>query len=230
MTRSPIACTPRAIPDGLQLEAARRALAINADNGQPGADPERALETGRRATLDIARYWGKAGVRLTVGFLDTSDQALRDRILSHMNAWGARANVTFTASQTEPQVRIARRTEREAPRAGGYWSYLGTDITLIEATEPTMNLEAFTMETPDREFYRVVRHETGHTLGFPHEHLRRTIIERLDRERVIESYMRSQRWTRQEVIDQILTPIEESAVIVTPDADETSIMCYQIDG
>jgi hypothetical protein len=30
--------------------------------------------------------------------------------------------------------------------------------------------------TPDAEFYRVVRHETGHTLGFPHEHMRKEII------------------------------------------------------
>ena len=93
-----------------------------------------------------------------------------------------------------------------------------------------MNLEAFTMETKDSEFYRVVRHETGHTLGFPHEHLCRAIIERLDPESVIAAYMRSQGWTRQEVIDQILTPLEESSVLGTDQVDETSIMCYQIDG
>jgi hypothetical protein len=28
-----------------------------------------------------------------------------------------------------------------------------------------MNLDSFTTSTPDSEFYRVVRHETGHTLG-----------------------------------------------------------------
>ena len=48
-----------------------------------------------------------------------------------------------------------------------------------------MNLEAFTMDTPDSEFFRVVRHETGHTLGFPHEHMRKAIIDRLDPEKVI---------------------------------------------
>jgi hypothetical protein len=93
-----------------------------------------------------------------------------------------------------------------------------------------MNLESFTMNTLDSEFYRVVRHETGHTLGFPHEHMRSAIIERLDREKAIASFMRTQGWSRQEVIDQVLTPLEESSLLGTPVADQTSIMCYQIDG
>src|SRR5262249_58930908 len=107
---------------------------------------------------------------------------------------------------------------------------LGTDVLLIKRNRPTMNLEAFTMTTPDSEFFRVVRHETGHTLGFPHEHMRKAIIDRLDREKVIADFMRTQGWTRQEVIDQVLTPLEEASVLGTPLADETSIMCYQIDG
>jgi len=225
-----ITCVPRALADVLPVEAARRALELNPENGQPGADPESLGNAKDKLALDITRYWGKAGVRLTVGFIDTPDQALRDRILSHMNAWGRCANVEFTASQTEPQVRIARRTEREAPRAGGYWSYVGTDLTLVRPGEPTMNLEAFTMATPDSEFYRVVRHETGHTLGFPHEHMREALVNRLNRTAVIDAYMQSQGWTEQDVIDQLLTPIEESAILATPVADETSIMCYQIDG
>ena len=73
------------------------------------------------------------------------------------------------------------------------------------------------MQTPDSEFYRVVRHEAGHTLGFPHEHMRKAIVERLDREKVIADYMRSQGWTRQEVIDQVLTPLEESSLLGTAD-------------
>src|SRR5262249_10693156 len=107
---------------------------------------------------------------------------------------------------------------------------LGTDVLLIKRNRPTMNLEAFTMTTPDSEFFRVVRHETGHTLGFPHEHMRGEIIQRLDREKVIAKFMRTQGWTRQEVIDQVLTPLEDSSILGTATADATSIMCYQIDG
>jgi hypothetical protein len=110
-----------------------------------------------------------------------------------------------------------------------YWSYVGTDIDEIPEDEPTMNLEGFTMAMPESEFRRVVRHETGHTLGFPHEHMRQELVVRLDRDKVIAAYMASQGWAEQEVIDQILTPLEESSILGTP-TDETSIMCYQIDG
>ena len=40
--------------------------------------------------------------------------------------------------------------------------------------------------------------------------------------------MRSQGWSRQEVIDQVLTPLEESSILGTPIAEQDSIMCYQI--
>lgn len=63
----------------------------------------------------------------------------------------------------------------------GYWSYLGTDILHIPSNQPTMNLQDFSMSTPESEYKRVVRHETGHTLGFPHEHLRKEIVDNIDR-------------------------------------------------
>jgi hypothetical protein len=112
----------------------------------------------------------------------------------------------------------------------GYWSYVGTDILTIARDEPTMNLEGFTMRTPESEFRRVVRHEAGHTLGFPHEHMRKAIIERLDREKTIAHFMKTQGWSRREVIDQVLTPLEESALLGTAVTDETSIMCYDMPG
>ena len=233
----PNVCIPRAVPAHARTRAAQIAIETNPENRPPDL-PEGDLPAGTegdRLALDIRRYWGRKGVRLTVGFIDTPDQALRDRIISHLNAWNARANVTFTASNVDPQVRIARFTAAEAPNMDGYWSYLGTDILTIPKDEPTMNLEAFTMATRDSEFHRVVRHEAGHTLGFPHEHMRAGIIKRLDRERVITSFMASQGWSRQEVIDQILTPLEESPFLLSPvigtlKPEETSIMCYQIDG
>src|SRR5262249_11858661 len=68
-----------------------------------------------------------------------------------------------------------------------------------------------------------------HTLGFPHEHMRKELVARLDREKVITDFMRTQGWSRQEVIDQVLTPLEESSIIGTK-PDVNSIMCYQIPG
>jgi hypothetical protein len=231
-------CLPRFLPRSEWARAAQNAMDVNPENRPPDlAEGQLPVgQEGEKLAVDVRRFWGRGGVKLTVGFIDTPDLELRRRIVGHMNAWNQNANVTFIESEIDPHVRIARFDASEArPGEDGYWSYLGTDILLAEKDQPTMNLEAFTMDTDDAEFFRVVRHEAGHTLGFPHEHMRAAIIERLDRAKVIASFRRSQGWTEQEVIDQILTPLEESWFILptnigTPGADETSIMCYQIEG
>ena len=82
------------------------------------------------------------------------------------------------------------------------------------------------MGTADPEFYRVIRHETGHTLGFPHEHLRAEIVNRINRERAIAYFESTQGWSEDMVIAQVLTPIPNSALIATAQADTHSIMCY----
>lgn len=228
-----IVCAPRHLPRHEWPRAATNAIAVNPGNRPPGLDEDELPigSEGEKLAIDVTRYWGKEGAHLTVGFFETPDRALRTRILVHLNAWGHSANVVFVESDNESQVRIARWTANEAaPGEDGYWSNLGTDILLIHSDRPTMNLEAFTMQTLDSEFHRVVRHEAGHTLGFPHEHMRNAIVERLDREKVIRDYMKTQGWTRQEVIDQVLTPLEESSLLGTPMAEADSIMCYEISG
>jgi hypothetical protein len=231
--RSPIVCAPRHLPRRDWPRAAANAIKHNPGNRPPGLEEDDlpSGSEGERLALDVTRFWGVTAAKLTVGFFDTRDAALRARILAHLNAWGRDTSVRFIESDAEPMVRIARWTAAEAaPGEDGYWSNLGTDVLLVGANRPTMNLEAFTMTTADSEFYRVVRHEAGHTLGFPHEHMRKPIIERLDREKVILDYMRTQGWTRQEVIDQLLTPLEEASLLGTADAESDSIMCYEIAG
>ena len=185
----------------------------------PGFIPE-----PQQIAVLTTKYWLSGGVKLTVGFLDNPSADLRARILSHMNAWNKTANVLFVEANTDPQVRIARAA------GNGYWSYLGTDILSIPADQPTMNLEAFTMSTPDSEFHRVVRHETGHTLGFPHEHMRKEIVDDIDPAKAIAFFGTTQGWSPEEVRQQVLTPIEESSLLGTAHADTNSIMCYQIPG
>lgn len=222
-----VACKPKALPDHKLLAAAEYAVEENPANHAP-IERLMALRPNLRPTKqDIAllrtKYWGAGGVRLTVGFLDRPDAALRNRILLHMNAWSRSANVSFVETHSDAQVRIARTP------GDGYWSYVGTDIKAIAADEPTMNLDSFSMDTPDSEFYRVVRHETGHTLGFIHEHMRRTLVARIDPTKAITYFGATQGWSEEEVRAQVLTPIEESSLRgTTPDPD--SIMCYQIDG
>src|SRR5215203_5000992 len=142
-----IACQPRRLPQDKLEEAARNAVEINPVNHPPlerlaRIEPE-IKPTRERLALTTSKWWGAGGVHLTVGFLDDPPADLRDRILSHMNAWAETANVQFVETETDPEVRIARTP------GDGYWSYLGTDIKLIPDDEPTMNLDSFSMNTQD---------------------------------------------------------------------------------
>lgn len=180
--------------------------------------------TKQRIAVLTTKFWGNNGVKLTVGFLDNPPIDLKSRIVSHMNAWSKTANVKFVLSSTDPQVRIARVSR------AGYWSYLGTDILHIKKNEPTMNLQGFTMSTPESEFRRVVRHETGHTLGCPHEHMRRALVDLIDVNKAIAFFGKTQGWSPSMVRAQVLTPLEESSLLGTLESDQNSIMCYQIPG
>jgi len=223
-----IVCVPKSLPRAQWVAAARMASEINPVNHPPIERLARVMPgfvpTAEHIAVLTTKYWHTNGVRLTVGFLDGPPAALRARIVSHMNAWAESANVAFEQTATDPQVRIARA------EADGYWSYLGTDILSIDPERPTMNLEAFTMDTPESEFHRVVRHETGHTLGFPHEHMRRELVDLIDPEKAIAYFQATQGWSAEEVRQQVLTPIEESSLLGTVHADPHSIMCYQIPG
>ena len=227
---STLVCMPKSLPQNQLIAAARIATKINPVNHPPmerligfvsGYSPK-----PEHIAVMTTKYWHTNGVQLTVGFLDNPDKALRDRIIMHMNAWATRCNVSFKYSAAEPQVRIARNGGDQ----GGYWSYLGTDILSIVANQPTMNLEGFTMRTPEAEFHRVVRHETGHTLGCPHEHMRRELVNQIDRAKAIKYFKLTQGWSEEEVIAQVLTPIEDGSLLGTVNADPNSIMCYQIPG
>jgi len=171
-----------------------------------------AVLTGKR--------WTNARVQLTVGFLDAAAPDLSARILSHMNAWGAFANVQFSLTNGPADVRITFTT------GDGYWSYLGTDIKQIDLDKPTMNLDSFSMATLDSEFYRVVRHETGHTLGFPHEHTRSEIVNNIDPAKAIAYFKQNDNWDAATTTAQVLTPLDNSALLATAHADPNSIMCY----
>jgi hypothetical protein len=219
-------CTPKSLPTHLQVRAAKTATEVNPMNAPafgfvPDDDALATLisEPLRIAVL-TAKYWGPARRRLTVSFMDTTPADLRARIISHLNAWSC--GIQFAQTSGTGQVRISRG-------AGGYWSYLGTDVLHISTSRQTMNLQNFSMNTSDSEFKRVIRHEAGHTLGFPHEHMRREIVARIDRQKAYDYFLRTQGWSPTMVDQQVLTPLDERSIFGTP-ADQTSIMCYQLPG
>jgi len=223
-----IVCLPKRLPQNLWVSAAKTASQINPLN-HPPINRLMLVEKGFAPTKQsiavlTTKYWGNKGVKLTVGFLDNPPSDLRKRIVEHMNAWNKTANVQFVQTTTDPQVRIARLP------GDGYWSYLGTDVLSIKKNEPTMNLDSFTMSTSESEYRRVVRHETGHTLGCPHEHMRRALVNLIDPAKAIAFFGQTQGWDPDMVRRQVLTPIEESSLIGTMESDSNSIMCYQLPG
>ena len=231
-----ITCTPRTLPPDKRVAAARVAIRVNPHNGRALEQLTRALPdfSPTPAMLAVAtpKYWGPQGVKLTVGFVEKQSAALRARILSHMNAWNKTANVLFTETEdaSSAQVRINLETSSQK-EWNGYWSFLGTDILSYEGPfGQTMNLEGFNMNTPDEEFHRVVRHEAGHTLGFPHEHMREELVDKIDRDKAIAYYKFVTGWSEDQIVRQVLTPLEESELIGTVFADPESIMAYQVPG
>jgi hypothetical protein len=219
-------CTPKALPKRLLVKAGEVAAKVNPVNA-PAFGPlaevaaDLRLEPLRIAVM-TAKYWGPTPRQLTVSFMESTPADLRAQIISHMNAWTRTGCISFVETQGTGMVRISRGP-------GGYWSYLGTDILLIPKNRQTMNLQGFTMNTPESEYKRVVRHETGHTLGCPHEHMRQALVAKIDPAKAYDYFRRTQGWDKQTVDQQVLTPLNEMSLMGTP-ADQTSIMCYQLPG
>lgn len=78
--------------------------------------------------------------------------------------------------------------------------------------------------------YTVRSAETGHTLGFPHEHMRRELVNKIDRQKAVAYFGASQEWSPEQVEQHVLTPIEEASIRGTAHAAPRSIMSYQIPG
>ncbi len=220
------ACILKSLPQRLLVKAAHTARTVNPVNAP--AHLPLAFLSGNAPLEPLAiavmtsKYWGPSQRRLTVSFMETTPADLRTRILRHMNAWATKTSISFVQTSNVGDVRISLGP-------GGYWSYLGTDILHIPKNRPTMNLQDFSMNTPQSEYLRVVRHETGHTLGFPHEHMRKALVERIDPQKAYDYFWNTYRWDKTTVDQQVLTALDEKTLMGTA-PDQTSIMCYQLPG
>ena len=213
------------------VKAIQTAVHLNPANESPlvkGQARQLIKPTVQRIAITTTNYWGAQGVNLPVYFMDGGTQSYKNKILEMFNDWGGPrgGNIKFseTKTATGKEVRIARQRS-------GYWSYLGPDIFHVPINEQTTNFEAFSDSTPDSEYKRVGKHECGHLLGCPHDQMRDPILKLLDPEKVIAEFQRTQGWSREEVIAQILTPLPQSELIPqSGEADIYSIMCYQFPG
>jgi hypothetical protein len=219
-------CVIKSLPTRLLVPAAETARKINPANapvfgrldvleGFEATDP-------LRIAVLVSKYWGPTPRKLTVSFMESTLSNLKARIISHLNAWAKTSCISFVGTNGTGDVRISREP-------GGYWSYLGTDVLHIPKNRQTMNLEGFTMSTPESEYKRVVRHEAGHTLGFPHEHMRKDLVAKIDPAKAYKWFLDTYGWDKATVDAQVLTPLDEASLMSTP-ADKTSIMCYQLPG
>ena len=218
-------CRIMPLPARLQGRAAEVATRINPANSPASALASTAAGVPldpQALTIYVSKYWGPVPKTLTVSFMESTASDLAQRIVAHMNAWSQYCGMTFALTGDTGDVRISREP-------GGYWSYLGTDVTLIPQDQQTMNLQNFSMQTPESEYRRVVRHETGHTLGFPHEHMRQALVDRIDRQKAYEYFGRTQGWSPEMVDQQVLTALDGASIIGT-EPDQDSIMCYQLPG
>src|SRR5262245_52454872 len=86
-------CTPKSLPQDLQVKAAQTATRINPVNAPALAFPQYngAAEVSEplQIALLTAKYWGPVTRRLTVSFMESTPADLRARIISHMNAWSS---------------------------------------------------------------------------------------------------------------------------------------------
>jgi len=219
-TKVPI-CSPKSLPPHLLLHAAHAAVAHNEANRPMMAMQALVAPTPEQIAVVTGKRW-KTGTTLTVNFTEPIDPGLRNLILSHMSAWSSKVNISFAYSTADPVVRVTLDGD-------GYWSYIGTDLLSIPANEPTMSLQGWSTRMPDSECRRVIRHETGHTLGSVHEHARPEIVALLDPAKTTAYFEATQGWSADMIRQQILTPLDESTLMGTT-PNEDSIMCYQFPG
>lgn len=218
-----IACTLMELPAEQLVDASKIAIDMNPAN-RPHDGRISACVTDVAEPLAIAmlttKMWPTKGIKLGVGFMDQAEQELKNKILWYANDWGQTANVKFMeASKSLAELRLSRDKQ-------GYYSYLGVDALSIPKSRETLNLQDFTLRTPDSEYARVVTHEFAHALAAVHEHTRRKIINRIDPQKAYAYFLRTQGWNAATTRSNVLTPLEESSLTGTTEQEETSVMAY----
>jgi hypothetical protein len=218
-------CCIMALPARLQQRAAELAVRLNPVNAPPHSLSLADDGAAGRQVLpfrNTTRYWGPRPRTLSVSFVEAAPADVRARIVGHLNAWSQWCGISFAETAGTGEVRISRAPE-------GSWSYLGTDIMLVPPSRQTMTLSGFTMNTSESEYRRVVRHEAGHVLGFPHEHLRAVLVKRIDPQKAYAYFWRTQGWSK-ETVDELVLTSSDSRSLFGTEPDQDSVMSFHLPG
>lgn len=169
--------------------------------------------------LLFQKKW-KPGRTLKIAFLGQVDPTVKAKIIHYARQWLDFVNLKFDFVEgSVGDIRISTT-------AGGSWSYLGTDATLIDANQPTMNYGWLLPDTADIEYSRVVLHEFGHALGAIHEHQHPTAGIPWDRPKVYDYYAR-QGWSKEQVDNNIFRKYGTDQINASS-YDRGSIMHYAV--
>ena len=166
----------------------------------------------------------------------------QEKVKTVVQEWVKYVNVKFTfVANGIAAIRISFDAR------SGSWSYVGNEVSLINANEATMNLGWIgTSDTITESEKGVILHEFGHTLGLMHEHqspvrggmitlkesstypcsISQIIVPTDTSSAVIEFYTRTQGWTEQQVREQILDVYNARDVSNYSTLDLKSIMMY----
>jgi len=183
----------------------------------------------RRAVAHKAYLWARdhsapAGVWcfVDVSFLGGEDwQQLRvAQIVTGAGGWNRACGVQFRFGDNQ------RAPVRIAFERGGSWSHPGNYGVNGPYNQPTMNFGWLFEGTAEREWRRVVLHEFGHALALQHTHEQPGVPIPWDYPKVYEYFWRTNRWGREMVDGQVLTPLASEVAITSPYGP--SIMSYRI--
>ena len=215
-----------AVPARSRNDASKRRVSPRASTGELGCRPADAHATGfrltpRRIAVVTSTYW-QGGGPPHGGLHGRGVEALRARILLHLNAWSKSANVKFVASQVDPDVRVGGSIRRRIR-----WLLVARRHRHpgVARDQPTMNLEGF-RRMPESE-YRAWCATRRAPLGFDHEHLRESWWRRSIPPRPSPMLLENGRMDLGETREQVPHAPRE-AVDPRTQIDPRSIMCYDI--
>ena len=175
------------------------------------------LQRGQRGFTLVGNTF-KAGTKLTY-FFDGGTDLERNVVRHSYQKIQSNCSLTFEEvdNRQDASFRIGFVPD------GTAWSWMGTDNLSRPDSENTMNFGWDIVRDPGTS-----DHETGHSVGLPHEHTHPDFPVQLNKP-VIESEMLSRGWTMQDIINNIYNQYDHHEVENVGAWDIDSVMLYGMD-